>query len=666
MREPLDSRADNLRGKPLLGLLLSVVLHTSFIVPLCIFAFILGRAAETERLAEKALDDDAVDMDWETVTQDELPTDLPPIEDKPPPRIAKAKPTLEEKPLAAPEAEVAEEKPPEEKPPEEKPPAPPPPPEQQRLHEKLVDLDQNEKVEPSPDAKYLAQANNRTDKETRATDTNLEKELKGTEPSSQPSDNQDDRPGDADDKIARIADVASRLGREAPNTTPVAKPSTAPSASPADRKRAILSMRQVESRPHTVTPETANPSLARDPDGLRTLPDEPEPTNHATDNASHPDDQGAKTRLRLTGQEMQYLFGKEMEADVRLAQTERSRRRGKFSRHLENARSALENFIPEVQPGNQTRLNTRAAPFAAYLANMHRNIHELWGFGFLPDLDGRTPSHPMNNRDLWTRLEIVLGGDGTVDNIKVIRSSGLVTFDVAAVDVIYSAGPYPEPPSVIRSKNGKIYLHWSFHRDERQCATFGADYFILDNPASDGDTHDATSVPRLRPEKSTPSRKLSRLSNASGGEQAQHEHRVAEPDMDAQRLAELHRPRDNDPVARRTAEGFFAGYVTGDAQKMMQFVGFPFSGPGGVAASGPRQLESQLKGLFAESSARRGIQSLQIHSAAGLRSALHWVPEPFGDDHRLLFGVAIAGGDTFAVVLSPYLGGWKITALFRH
>jgi len=666
VREPLDSRADNLRGKPLLGLLLSVVLHTSFIVPLCIFAFILGRAAETERLAEKALDDDAVDMDWETVTQDELPTDLPPIEDKPPPRIAKAKPNLEEKPLAAPEAEVAEEKPPEEKPPEEKPPAPPPPPEQQRLHEKLVDLDQNEKVEPSPDAKYLAQANNRTDKETRATDTNLEKELKGTEPSSQPSDNQDDRPGDADDKIARIADVASRLGREAPNTTPVAKPSTAPSASPADRKRAILSMRQVESRPHTVTPETANPSLARDPDGLRTLPDEPEPTNHATDNASHPDDQGAKTRLRLTGQEMQYLFGKEMEADVRLAQTERSRRRGKFSRHLENARSALENFIPEVQPGNQTRLNTRAAPFAAYLANMHRNIHELWGFGFLPDLDGRTPSHPMNNRDLWTRLEIVLGGDGTVDNIKVIRSSGLVTFDVAAVDVIYSAGPYPEPPSVIRSKNGKIYLHWSFHRDERQCATFGADYFILDNPASDGDTHDATSVPRLRPEKSTPSRKLSRLSNASGGEQAQHEHRVAEPDMDAQRLAELHRPRDNDPVARRTAEGFFAGYVTGDAQKMMQFVGFPFSGPGGVAASGPRQLESQLKGLFAESSARRGIQSLQIHSAAGLRSALHWVPEPFGDDHRLLFGVAIAGGDTFAVVLSPYLGGWKITALFRH
>ena len=96
-------------------------------------------------------------------------------------------------------------------------------------------------------------------------------------------------------------------------------------------------------------------------------------------------------------------------------------------------------------------------------------------------------SDPMNNRELLTRLEIVLNGDGTVDGVKVIRTSGVMGFDVAAVDVVYNAGPFPDPPAAIRSRNGKIYVHWSFHRDERQCATSHTDYYILDNPPAGGD-----------------------------------------------------------------------------------------------------------------------------------------------------------------------------------
>ena len=57
----------------------------------------------------------------------------------------------------------------------------------------------------------------------------------------------------------------------------------------------------------------------------------------------------------------------------------------------------------------------------------------------------------------------------------MVRASGLLEYDVAAVDVAYSAGPYPDPPREIRSANGKIYVHWHFYRDERQCATSGVD-----------------------------------------------------------------------------------------------------------------------------------------------------------------------------------------------
>src|SRR4029453_9682626 len=115
------------------------------------------------------------------------------------------------------------------------------------------------------------------------------------------------------------------------------------------------------------------------------------------------------------------------------------KKRGRFADRLDKIKSALENFIPEVRPGNQTALNTRAAPFAAFIARMHRSIHELWGFGFLEELEAKPASSPFNNRTLLSKLEIVLNGDGTVDKVTVIRPSGYLPYDVAAIDVVYSA-----------------------------------------------------------------------------------------------------------------------------------------------------------------------------------------------------------------------------------
>jgi TonB family protein len=113
---------------------------------------------------------------------------------------------------------------------------------------------------------------------------------------------------------------------------------------------------------------------------------------------------------------------------------------------------------------------------------MHRSIHKLWGFGALEDWDELPGSSPLNDSKLSTTLEMVLNRDGTVDKVAVVRASGYLPFDAAAIDVAFNAGPYPDPPRAIRSPNGKIYVHWQFHRDERQCATSGVDYFILDNP----------------------------------------------------------------------------------------------------------------------------------------------------------------------------------------
>jgi TonB family protein len=197
--------------------------------------------------------------------------------------------------------------------------------------------------------------------------------------------------------------------------------------------------------------------------------------------SSRGSDGSPTARLRLTRRQYESVFGTDAEASAALAKAQRSLRKGKSAERRERVRSALENFITEVKPGNQTALNTRAAPFAQFITRMHRKIHELWAFGFMTGLDSKPGDLPLNNPALVAKLEIVLDGQGNVDRVAVVRSSGLTIYDSAAIDVVYSAAPYPAPPPTILSGNGKVYIHWTFHRNEEACGTAGVDYFILNN-----------------------------------------------------------------------------------------------------------------------------------------------------------------------------------------
>src|SRR5690606_4746518 len=158
-----------------------------------------------------------------------------------------------------------------------------------------------------------------------------------------------------------------------------------------------------------------------------------------------------------------------------------SKKKGVWEEARELYQSPLENMVPEVRPGNQTALRSRKHPFAQFIATMHRTIHDKWAFGFLEQLDTMGRSNELNKPGLWTRVEIVLNSDGSLDKLRTVRYSGNMQFDGAAREVVRNAGPYPQPPRDILSGNGKVYIHWAFHRDERACGTFGAEPFILDN-----------------------------------------------------------------------------------------------------------------------------------------------------------------------------------------
>jgi hypothetical protein len=65
-------------------------------------------------------------------------------------------------------------------------------------------------------------------------------------------------------------------------------------------------------------------------------------------------------------------------------------------------------------------------------------------------------------------------------SFTIVRSSGVRAYDEQVVDTVHEAGPFAAPAPEILSANGKVYIHWLFHRDGRQCETSGVDYFVLD------------------------------------------------------------------------------------------------------------------------------------------------------------------------------------------
>jgi TonB family protein len=173
----------------------------------------------------------------------------------------------------------------------------------------------------------------------------------------------------------------------------------------------------------------------------------------------------------------------------------KSEHRGSWvASNFDRWRSAIENYVSSVKPGNQTALNTASVPFASYLNGMHNRIHPIFADSFLGSLDGLPANHPMNDQHLLTRLEIVITKDGHLKKMGIVKTSGITAFDIAALDAVDRAQPFGPAPSAIVSGDGNVYLQWEFHRDEVfACSTMGARPYILNNGAPK--TEDPTQPP---------------------------------------------------------------------------------------------------------------------------------------------------------------------------
>lgn len=367
-------------------------------------------------------------------------------------------------------------------------PAPPPPPPPPASMMKAVEVpDENEVEEAPDDATFLSDKNRDVEEETRATETNLLKAQNGERIASSKSDIKSEEIGGEESEIADLDDIeesAEKADRENTKALGSASGEVVPRHSGKEGEAG----EEGEAGDGRDAPKAPGLLSMRNLSAAQSLGSSGEPETEDGGKQGEGGKRGTTGRkgkrgpnLRLSQDNYERLVGKEVaDREVAVAAHKKSRRRGRWERKQGMLRSALENFTPEVRPGNQTALKTRAAPFALYIARMHREIHRRWGFGFLSDMESsKSADNPMNDMSLVTMLEIVILPNGAIDKMTIVRHSGLLTFDVAALSVVDESGPFESTPEKIRSPDGKVYMHWSFHRGPRQCGTFNARPFIL-------------------------------------------------------------------------------------------------------------------------------------------------------------------------------------------
>lgn len=362
---------------------------------------------------------------------------------------------------------------------------------------------------PAPDnARFIAEENRRVEEESVARVRNLHQDQSEPQASAErPRPNES--PGNAEQtEAADLRDVSG--SRERPPTAREAERRPERESQPSAGRREAPARPQPASEPTQAPPaqapsEAAGPPAATEPEllvvedgtGSFTIRKPVGPTQpgargdvRRSDAAMPQSEQPGQparegTNLKLSWSQFEQTFGSEELAQQRQAYLEQRRSRAAGSgserqRNWREFRAAIENYVPDVRPGTQTALNTAADPFAQYLAVVHRRIHQEFAHGFLRGLP--LVGGPFGDPSLHTELEIVINGDGNIHRVGVAQSSGFLPFDYGAFNAVMRAAPYATPPRKILSGDGRVYVHWGFYRNERQCGTFNARPFILGRP----------------------------------------------------------------------------------------------------------------------------------------------------------------------------------------
>lgn len=123
--------------------------------------------------------------------------------------------------------------------------------------------------------------------------------------------------------------------------------------------------------------------------------------------------------------------------------------------------AAPNDHLRDVDEGDGTLLNSREWKYASFFNRVKQSVGMHWKPN--ETLRRRDPTGNMfTGKDRHTMLEITLDEKGRVTNIEVEKSSGLDFLDMEAVSSFQRAQPFPNPPPGLLNDDSKVRFSFGF------------------------------------------------------------------------------------------------------------------------------------------------------------------------------------------------------------
>ena len=126
--------------------------------------------------------------------------------------------------------------------------------------------------------------------------------------------------------------------------------------------------------------------------------------------------------------------------------------------------SRTPDFLPEVELGSHTLLNTNEFAYYSFFVRMKEQLYWHWLKYFKKDKPFSLISMARQKQRLFsTSLYVFLSPDGEIQDLRVVNSSGSEIADTAATHAFLSSAPFPNPPKGLVEADGYIHIRQGFN-----------------------------------------------------------------------------------------------------------------------------------------------------------------------------------------------------------
>lgn len=132
---------------------------------------------------------------------------------------------------------------------------------------------------------------------------------------------------------------------------------------------------------------------------------------------------------------------------------------------LDRGISTSGNSLPtDVRVGSFTALNTDRYLFYSFYARIEELIRFRWETGVTHAINNfdRATAISAGDKNWNTELEFLLDRNGVLVKAMIMKSSGMKSFDTAAIDAFKEARIFPNPPAEMIQQDGFIHLKFAF------------------------------------------------------------------------------------------------------------------------------------------------------------------------------------------------------------